>query len=65
MVEEDHGPGGLTLKLPRLANRPEFARLTQGNILAPVFPPAFWTKDGGFNQGLLKEDGETNQVVSF
>ena len=39
----------LTLKIPRLANWQEFARLTQGNILAPVFPPAFWTKNGGFN----------------
>ena len=39
----------LTLKIPRLANWHEFARLTQGNILAPDFPPAFWAQDGGFN----------------
>ena len=31
----------LTLKIPRLANWHEFARLTQGNILAPDFPPEF------------------------
>ena len=34
-------PSHLTLKIPRLANWHEFARLTQGNILAPDFPPAF------------------------
>ena len=39
----------LTLKIPRLANCPEFARLTQGNSLAPILPPEFWAQDGGFN----------------
>ena len=39
----------LTLKILRLANCPEFAGLTQGNILVPVFPPAVWTQNGGFN----------------
>ena len=35
--------------MPRLANLQEFARLTQGIILALVFPPAFLDQDGGFS----------------